>query len=84
MGAVEGITDMVEVIGHCLSVEVVNHQSFATWCRPLHAHDAPFHIQCHHGLLVVFAESLAFVVRSFPREYSIRHAIGHVNGSFTI
>ena len=44
MRAVEGIADVAEVVGHGLSVEMVDDQPFATGCSALHAHDAIFNV----------------------------------------
>ena len=80
MRAVEGIADVTEVVGHGLSVEVVDDQPFATGCSALHAHDAIFNIKGNDFLLrCLIAEQGLLLFGGFPGEETVVCAISNVD-----
>ena len=76
MGTLKGILNMLQIVGHSLTVEMVDDQSFTSGSCTLHLHHTVFDIQHHNGLASVLAtQQFAVCLGGLPVQDAILHAV---------
>ena len=67
---------MLQIVGHSLTVEMVDDQSFTSGSCTLHLHHTVFDIQHHNGLASVLAtQQFAVFLSGLPVQDAILHAV---------